>query len=372
MKIATLTTHRADNYGAVLQAYALQKKINDLGISCEILDYTEPFLEKLYQKPWQLTSNPLKKTMRLLRWGIRDHFIRKKFNAFRSCMNISKETYRDFDSLCEGATHYDRIIVGSDQMWNPVNYGRSETIPLEYFLHFADKKQRFAYAVSVGRQQLPMKLIQQMQMFLPDFQQISCREQQGAKLLEIYYCRSIEVSVDPVFLLDAQDWEQNFPSIVNSLRHRPYLFLYNILPSETLVEYAKRIAKDRNLDLVMIQIPASFTTHGFRGLRNVGPIEFVSLIRNAEVIVGNSFHGAAFSAIFGKELHLKYEKSSSACRNSRFENLFSLCGLTTKDIQQHLYIGENIAKMSFHASSVMQSIQLNRQKSLEYLKTIIS
>ena len=116
-KIAILTTHRANNFGAMLQAYSLVTACRELGADVEILDWRSPFFEWLYHKAWRMRRNPVAALKHLL-WYVRDEReSRVMFERFRELLPMS-QPITDRVTLAKAESNYDAFIVGSDQIWN--------------------------------------------------------------------------------------------------------------------------------------------------------------------------------------------------------------------------------------------------------------
>ena len=174
-KVGILTFHRAFNYGAALQAYALLTTIKNLGYTAEIIDYgrvgatprfpvdfkgVKPFLNVMY--------------LNLLSLGNAD-IRRYRFRAFqKDMMEFSKISYSSAN-LKKATNRYDTFIVGSDQVWNP-NLTFNDT---SYLLNFADNRRKISYAASFGLKNLPVELIETYRVSLSKFNRISVRERAG-------------------------------------------------------------------------------------------------------------------------------------------------------------------------------------------------
>ena len=179
-KVGIVTFHRALNYGAVLQSYALQKTVSSLGAECEIVDYICPKITADY-KPFRIYKNDLLKSFAKSCVMVRRRA--KRRDAFKSFFNNylvkSKKSYTP-QNIGELKSDYDLFISGSDQVWSPRCVGFDPA----YFLTFADDKQKYSYAASFAVPTLPDEFIDEYKKRLNGFQKFSVREPSGEKLVK--------------------------------------------------------------------------------------------------------------------------------------------------------------------------------------------
>lgn len=167
---------------------------------------------------------------------------------------------------------------------------------------------------------------------LSDFQHHSVREQSGAELVAEITGRKADVNVDPTLLLTTEEWDK---ITVKPLINKPYIFLFNVLKPKKMIEYAVQLGKEKNMPVYYLNdkhLPIS----GINYLKPASPNEFVSLIKNAEYVVTNSFHGSVFSIIFHKELIM--ELNTETKRNTRSEELLNSLGIKNREIGEGLAV----------------------------------
>ena len=283
IKVGILTFHNALNYGAVLQAYALQKTIEKLGYRCEIIDYTT----KTHRNALRKATDEIQK----LPENNRER--KERFEAFiQKEMRLSNDKYfteRDFQ---QGDLQYDVYVVGSDQIWNPefIKSGVSSKI---FFLYLDKFENRIAYAPSIGI--ASKKKLQPYLKYIDKFDYVCTRENETAKYLSMCLNKKIEKAEDPVFLLDRRAWKK--------LAHKkytgkPYLLLYIVREDNFSLKIAKKIANLLKLKIIVINYIREYVGNGVYNCLNAGPIDFLNFIRNATVVCTSSFHATAFSIIF--------------------------------------------------------------------------
>lgn len=310
MKVGIVTFHHALNYGAVLQAYALQQYLSSLGIDSDIIDYRSPYIEYFY-KP--IKANPIKNGKMFVREIIyyrSNKNKRMKFNSFlKSYVKLSKPVI-DKKDLEQLNFEYDFFIAGSDQVWNLKWSGLDKT----YFLDFADKNKKYSYAASFGFEKIPTGQNQVYKELLNEFQAISVREKTGKEIIKELFDKEVEVSVDPTCLIDKEKWEE----ICIYPKEKGYVLVYMLDRSDELMLFAKKIAKEKKTKIIYIadalRKDKDFDYRGF-----LSPAEFIGLFANAGYVVTNSFHGLMFSVIFEKEFCIQYQKKLGA-PNSRLSD----------------------------------------------------
>lgn len=280
MKVATFTFHRNCNYGANLQAYALQQAITALGHETEILDYDYTAERKgILKKSFHLIFNSA---------------IRKKKNNFinfqRKHLRISEKCEKQH--LEEYANKYDRIVVGSDQVWNYIITEKDSS----YFLDYVPLEKRRSYAASFGISSIPFQYRSFYEKYLPGFRNYSVRERTGAKLVEDLINEEAIVDLDPVGLLTVSQWGK----LIHSVRDTGYIFLY--MPSKREKKYALDLSK--KLDMKIVHVGVKSLLHPSQNIgdmyEDIGPEEFLSLLYYADYVVTGSFHGTILSILFNK------------------------------------------------------------------------
>lgn len=297
-QVGILTYHTGYNYGASLQAFALQKTITKMGYDCEIINFeTERFLasrEMFSRKPTRM-----KEIIKIVsRIPFAKQLIRrqKMFDDYtNNCLKVS-ELYRRESEVIKHAEDYECIVCGSDQIWN---LGRDDApaANLIFFLNFPKKQRRISYAASFGK--YVKEAPNQEDVFMPwlkQFDAISVRESSGVGYLR---SRGIECEfcLDPTTLLDKEDYDEICAQ--PQMKHK-YVLLFGWNTSEDLIKVGKKVAKELKLPLINIVPPPRAMFKRVRRKLDVGPREFLSMIKNAEFVVTNSFHGTAFATTYEK------------------------------------------------------------------------
>ena len=332
---AVLTFHMAHNYGAMLQAFALETAVNNLeNIQCEILDYRFPYIDawngvqtgrELLKRDGMLMG-ALRFAYRKLRgYDKRITPMQRKFDSFmRQEMRLSPKTYFRADAL--QAASYDAVIFGSDQIWNPA---LTNGFAPEYMGKFfdANKTRLISYAASTGTERLPEADCVNMLPLLRRFSALGVRERSLQEFLESQFGLPAKTVLDPVFLLSPVEWNV-LTSQTERMVEKPYLLLYAFETGEDIYRLARRIAAERKLQLVSLEYQKRESLDEVQQLTDCGPKDFLSLVQNADFVCTSSFHGMAFSILFGKSFycmgHPKYSERNRdlLARLSLDERLF--------------------------------------------------
>lgn len=303
MDSAILTFHGADNYGSVLQAYALKKFITSI-CNCEIVNYIPTHQKELYAVylPMRSIKNFIKNIRAFVfRKLLNDRKI--SFSNFRRDVLgiINDEEIEDIKELNEYLKRFDAVICGSDQIWNPKSIDFSE----EYFLpHYNGKK--IAYAPSFGNAKAVDfgNRAEYISQKIRDFDFISVRESSGLDILsDLGIKKDANVVLDPTLLLNAEQWDVllSHEGKIESVEEK-YIFFYSIDYNQEAIDMVDRISHLSGLPVKII-----FSTnktykvmHKFHLVKETSPIDFLKMIKNAELVLSTSFHGVAFSTIYRK------------------------------------------------------------------------
>ncbi len=339
MKHVALVTCFLNNYGACLQALALQKEIERNGCTCDILAYIEPqgYEEETFELALNLRINSFlrdiyyfvkrKKKTNFFKSKLRFFNFRKKYLNFALDKQTGKiKYYSSIKEMQNVAKDYDAFVCGSDQIWNPTFYNKNNAV---YFLRFAGEKRRISYAPSIGLAEIPEKYREEFITFVNDFQFLSVREKAGAEIIKSLCGRNAKVVLDPTLLAGPDFWK----SVTNKRfvpPYKKYIFCYIFSNTQKCSEYLKKVQAKTNLPIVYLNISdLSYNDFDSTCKLHVDPIEFLQLIKNAEFVVTDSFHGTAFSLLFNKELYVfKRERNGETINMySRIESILGLVNL---------------------------------------------
>ncbi len=349
-KIGILTFHRASNYGAVLQAYALQTVLQRLGADVRIIDYRCNTVEKAHTPGPFLKDKKVKGLLRLPRKASKYRL----FDAFRKRkLNLTEPVNRK--TITETASDLDAVIAGSDQLWCEKFSGMDPV----YFMNFFRGKGCYTYAVSAGDNLDSPKFRDTLKKYSNSIKAISLRESSSVEPVQAIVGKECRVDLDPTFLLTKDEWirEAALPD-----HGRPYVLIYTVAAPVHLIEKAKLYAEKNGFDLIYLHNGRE-KYKGIKKVQNASPEEFVGWFANAECVFTNSFHGTAFSINLQKDFYIEAE--SNRGKNQRSMDLISLLEIRDRQIEKNWsHIGED------EWERVDRLLTDLRNRSMDYLKMI--
>lgn len=325
MKIGILTYHRAHNYGALLQAYALQTYLRKLGNQVEIIDYWPDYHAEDYQLIPNFKAYSLKgkvKSILLLLIGysrtLKRSRLYKQFIHEQFCLP-DKPRYVTEESMKE--IEYDVVVYGSDQIWRRSNYPLFKGFSDVFFGAYPIKvNKKITYAASMGVIDVNDEEKANLGQKLTNFDAISVRENELKLLVDDITGKPVQLVLDPVFLLEKEEWSQ-LSSQQTIASQDKYIFFYQLAPSKEAILLTNRLKEHFGYKVIEIRGRVEPLLFGTRYLQTGSPAEYISLIKNAEIVVSTSFHGVAFSLIFEKQFYALGMKNNSGRVQSLLENL---------------------------------------------------
>lgn len=306
-KIGIVTLyHENYNFGGLLQAYALPKALMDsFGVSAEQIDYVPAKRKRAKQRR---PANGLWENVYQLvyRWGIvffalvnKRNLSRRKsiFDRFMDEIPHSGRAY-DFDALMTDPGVYDILICGGDQIWN--DYGEDKNLRV-YSLQFSSCTKKIAYAPSMAILAHSDAYDTIMRRGFEAMDAISVREKRSKACLAPLTSKQIQLVVDPVLLLTKNDWDS---FAATRKKGGQYILCYLLGDSMEHRKAAEKLAKKLRFPILTFPHISGNVVRKcdlvFGDIRDYssGPREFVSLIRDAEFVITDSFHACVFSMIF--------------------------------------------------------------------------
>jgi len=374
-KVAIVTLIGYFNYGNRLQNYATQEVLKYLGCNVETIVYykrvefkKEPLdvtikrkMESFFNKTNKQRYDALKSKLTYILYKDLIYERTRTFKLFTQ-MNISESDviYDDylFNNLAED---YDFFVAGSDQVWHPFIENKSL-----YFLSFAPKEKRIAYAPSFGVAELPESCFEEYKKYISEIPHISVREQSGADIIKKLTGREAVVLVDPTLMLTKEKWVSiSKPAIYKPSRR--YLLTYFLGKlNNDVKKLVKIIAAHRNLEIVQL------TTFKDKKRFTADPAEFIDYVNSSDIILTDSFHGAVFSILFEKPFIVFDRIHEGPSMISRIETLLSKFELESrrwKNIRNKNNINNlinNLFEVDF--SHVPPILEAERKKAIDFLK----
>lgn len=340
--VGLVTFHASHNFGSMLQAYATQNMIEKWGYSCDIVNFRMPSQKDYYSLYKSMKFGTVNCLGDLFMFPI--HRKRKeafdKFEKFMTSYFHLTEECNSIEQLNHLPKKYDIYVAGSDQIWSRTipEFLHSEIDYTDvYFLKFSENcKKRVAFATSVG--EATFDDLNRKKELLNRFNHISSREEKGATILEKITGQKIPTVLDPTLLLAKEEWF----NIVSDKRivEDKYVFLYTLKGIRPGLKWAKNItqfAKRNGLKVICISPFFPIIHPGIHNITNAGPLDFLNLIRHAEVVFTDSFHGTAFSLNFEKPVFSYVGKKTNDNRKSGLLKLLGAddrCLASFEEIQE--------------------------------------
>lgn len=380
-KIGIITDfYKSYNYGGVLQAYALPKVCEKMGFSCEQIAFDKKGNENEVSVKGKIKN--IKKI------GLKEYLNLKVHYTLKSqvyaALEIRKELFKKFidkhiiysniynqATIKNAGNKYDAFICGSDQIWNPKWYCK------EYFLNFVpNEKLKIAYSASIGRDKLSRDEELYIKPLIKRLNFISVRENNAKELIKGITDKDLFVTLDPTLLLNKSEWDK---VQISPYINKPYIFVYLLGENDANKKYIKKIATDLNMKVIYIPYTKlRYNKHDDKlntiNINDVGPAEFVGLIKNAEIIITDSFHGCVFSIIYQKKFwclkrNIDTEKESM---NSRIYTLFENLEIGNRFIDKNNIHIKNKFFSEIEYEGVNKNLNELKRNSLNFLKNALS
>lgn len=318
-KAGIITFHRAVNYGAVLQGYALQQTLLKFDVEAEFIDYVCDIYDHYNI---ELSGNTLIKLIKkVLLVNVSKK--KKRFEFFiKDYCGVSRCTYNraNIGKVVEDE-QYDIYITGSDQVWSPDIVGKDGT----FFLDFLTERKSISYAASIGIEKVPKEYEDFFREKVTGLSSISVRENSACKELQRLGLNNIYQVCDPVFLLSKDEW-----NLIIKKVHLPskYVLIFDFSADEMLWDAAKQYAEKTGAVICYID-EEFFPSTKAKKMSGQGPQEWLYIISHAECIFTNSFHALAFSIIFEKDF---WTTAPGDGTNSRLHELLEILKLEKREI----------------------------------------
>ncbi|MBP3499279.1 MAG: polysaccharide pyruvyl transferase family protein [Akkermansia sp.] len=348
---ATITWISWNNFGSLLQAFALQQILLKLGVRNKIL------CDKRFAIPKISLRKRIKKLKNII--------LRKNINPSDTMFTKFRKRFLQIDTTASYSTlnkRYDIFICGSDQIWSP--YLKHE--PYYYLRYFSKKK--VAYAPSIGTCSFSEEYVKTILGDLRQFAHLSAREGKSASKLSAMSGLSITEVLDPTLLLDSSDWEK---LLVQQDTTESYVLCYFLSPNQWYMDYVAQYAKKHHLSIKIFNTHKQYSDYA--EAIPAGPCEFLSYINSAQIVFTDSYHASIFSILFRKKFFTfkRFVDDGDLDQNERIYNLFNHLGL------QSYFIGmrdtatiDELPDIEY--DSVEKTLSTLRLNSIQFLKQAIS
>lgn len=355
MKIGILTFHRAINYGAVLQAYALQETLRELGHDVWIIDYRQPRVERTDRHPYRDDDKlKLLKGFHLRSWWHYDQG-KSKTLARRSRFDGFLKNYLNLSAPCnhDSIPAFDLYMIGSDQVWNSAICDGLDPVFWGDFVRPKNSKV-VSYAASTSVRDLQKQQHSEVQHLLYIFSSISVREKETCDFLNHQFnLNNAAITVlDPTLLAKKEIWDSFDDDTYKNQEYVLYFGARGCVEYPTVLhDKASSLAKQFGCGLKRIDFNAD------------SPVDFVNKFRYAKAVVTSSFHGTAFSLIFNRPL---YAVMYGDEQDARYVNILKSIGAENMLVN----LRQDVHPEEFSYSSINAQLDTIRKESAKYLLSL--
>ena len=366
LTVGIVTVHDIYNYGSVLQAFATQHMISTLGYDVEIIDYKYPNPRHVKgSRPRRIADYILRVGNAVLKDALpgrpyttyKERYQQFKTNHYR----LSRRSYPTVDALMVNPPQYDIYVAGSDQIWRP-EYINDDPC---FFLDFVRKGRRIAYASSFGCLEIPPQYHQTYRRYLSAFSHLGVREFAGQAIVKQLTGRDAAVVLDPTLLMTGEQWK---PYAKPFAYDKPYIACYGLSVGDRYMEeLALHIAKLTGYKIVRIN--GKFHDYFARKMEYVldaGPAEWMGILANASLILGQSFHAVAFSINFQRPFYTILQDSLDS--QSRQTHILRLLGLEHRAVHRHApFPSAKDLELEVDFTQAIGRLDAERVRSLDYM-----
>ena len=377
--IGLVTCYFHHNYGSMLQAYATEMIMQQMGLPFQTIACKAPInymqenkilyiIKKLLIADWKMRLGKMKierakkeNPMFAKNWEIRN----KAFDQFAETFFHVSPYCKNREELSKMAENYSAFLVGSDQLW------RTDSVEHGYYTleWVPDHIRKIAYSTSIGVKEVPWFQVEKNKRFMNRFDHIALREQSACDLVYKLTGRKVPVVLDPTLLFTGDQWleiQQQEP-----LTNGKYIFCYLLGDNPSQRKFIKRVKEKTGYKIVALQqlddyIPSD---EGFADeAPYVGPREFLNYIRNAEYVFTDSFHCSVFSILYKKNFFMfsRFAEGAKQSTNTRIDNLLHITGLEERRMTNDKTI-EEVVNFKRNFDGVDEKLNALRKSSMDYL-----
>lgn len=368
MKTGIVTIYDVPNFGSVLQAYATQMIMTNLGYEAIFIDYNR-------YNNWRLSQGCAPKGSKvrtfLRKLGLKaDHRKALHLENFKKKYFKFTHTYQDLDELKnECWDDFDLFVVGSDQVWN-TKYLKGDSFFLLSFV--PDKIPKLSIASSFALDSLPEQFRDKFKKYLSRFNALSVRESNGQKIInsELKIEKEVKLMLDPTLLLSKEQWNNLFSSLINKEEDKYilfYMWTYAFEPRPYIYEVVKHFQQKLGCKIIALEGCYSSCPSNIKMENRMDSSipEFLNLFMNAELVITSSFHGTAFALNYGRPLVSILPSTGDDRQMSLLKKIdVANCGIT---------IGSDIDKINpfYDSDSEQCKLAAMRKDNLNWIKNNI-
>ncbi|MBO4718400.1 MAG: polysaccharide pyruvyl transferase family protein [Prevotella sp.] len=371
------------NYGSKLQALATIRLTETLGYECRVIHYGKKGLwfkikafQKIFCSSWRQDKLEELSRSRIIKkhpkWASslkQRHEVFKKYDEkYFDKYEVYGASYKNIQEI---AKSFDAVVTCSDQLWSPSGYGTDF-----YNLMFVpDHVRKVSLASSFGVDNIPNYQKKGTARYINRIEYVSCRENRGAEIVNELTCREVPILMDPVFAFDKEQWKEMIPE--EKVYDEPYIFCYFLGANSKYRDLVREFAKQKKMKVVFLKFLDQYVEcdENFGDITpfDVDPNKFLNIIRGAEYVITDSFHGCAFSIINQKRFVVlnRYSSISGASKNSRIDTVCENLGLEKRRVNADSDITSFIDK-PIAWTEVHEKLDVYRNRMWSYLKEALN
>lgn len=380
-KVGLAIVTYVNNFGSFLQALATQEAIKKLGYETEVINIEgvqhiiskarkKYFLKRCFNpnelRSYAVTLKGIAKKKTDREYAKNISIRNAVFDAFRKDNFVYSPSISSWELIGQYCKdNYSSVLVGSDQLWRPANIeGNYYTLS-----YVPDEVNKIAYATSFGVPYLPKKQGEKAKYFIPRIQHLSVRENQGKKIIKDLTGLEAQVVCDPTMLITKEEWDKG---VGTRLIEGDYILCYFLGGNQKYPKFARKLGDRLKIKTVGLVHCAGYNDNVEMYYDempfDIGPYEFINLIKHARLVLTDSFHCCVFSILFEKDFYAfkRFKDNDEMSTNDRLTTLFESMG-----IQNRILSGEeDLSSFDFDSINyefVKEKIENIRKKSLEYL-----
>lgn len=328
-RAALITCHNIKNYGSVFQTYATTVIFKEFGYEVTVIDYQRPdtdnegFRKKILEESHLARKFGLKHIFPLV---LNPSFskMERVFSGFlKKNIDLTGKRYLTEDALKQDCPEAELYISGSDQIWNSDINGRIEK---PYYLSFVpDNKNKISFASSFGKTKLREDEKDENRRLLKRYKWLTTREESGAEIIKDLGINA-EPVLDPTLWLSKAQWEELAEPIK---KPGNYILVYQLHQNSNMDQYVKKIEKVYGMPCFRIDLYYHYMIKAGKHVICPTPGQVISLVKNADCIISDSFHMTVFSIIFNKRFVSIYSENSF---NDRIANILRWLNLEDRHL----------------------------------------
>lgn len=380
-RVGIVSCYFKNNYGSMLQAYATKKILDNSNIPNETINIDNNIDFEKGKRRYYISQifnfSFIKSKLGMIKMIIdiklnkelrKNVSIRnRKYKKFRNEFNLSRSsnTYEDLTKLAK--ERYSDVIVGSDQLWLPVN-----VVSNYYTLNWVPEAiNKISYSTSFGVSSIPKKYNDLYSKFLKRIDHLSVRENTGVKIVKDITNQNAKLVCDPTILLTKEEW--NEVAIKDRIIKEKYILCYFLGSNIEHRKFAERLKKKTGYKIVSLNHSDEYVKYSdiFADITpyDIGPREWINLVKNAEFVCTDSFHGTVFSLIYNKLFFnfRRYNSNAKGSTNSRLDSLLKIAEINSERILNGTEDIDDVLKYKIDFERVNKNLDKYRKDSKEWL-----